>query len=176
MLGNMAAGGLAAAESAALNANVLPYGPYSPALAYEEARIIGPGLTYGLSLSDLVASNGCGLRVSSSSPISPNGVKVQSDNMAIEGPLAISGQLPFLGVVGLEGPLPAAGQGAVAYGVGNGNIGMVSEGGEGIANNVASSLGNPGIYGAGLNGLAGYGMQAGYGMAPFGGPGCGGAY
>ncbi|CAG9573432.1 unnamed protein product [Danaus chrysippus] len=72
-------------------------------------------------------ANGGGLFVKSSSPITPSGVTIQSDNLLFEGPLAVSGQLPFLGVVALEGPLQAAGSGAVAYGCGNGNVGITSE-------------------------------------------------
>ncbi|OWR46409.1 chorion class CB protein M5H4 precursor [Danaus plexippus plexippus] len=72
-------------------------------------------------------ANGGGLFVKSSSPITPSGVTVQSDNLLFEGPLAVSGQLPFLGVVALEGPLQAAGSGAVAYGCGNGNVGITNE-------------------------------------------------
>lgn len=56
------------------------------------------------------------------------GVKVETDKMLIEGPLAVQGQLPFLGVVALEGPLPASGTGAVAYECGDGQVGIVKEG------------------------------------------------
>ncbi|CAH2229275.1 chorion class CB protein M5H4-like [Pararge aegeria] len=87
-----------------------------------------PGLTYGLSLAELSASNGEGLRVNSASPIAATGVTVETDKMVIEGPLAVTGQLPFLGAVALEGPLPASGMGAVAYECGNGQIGIVNEG------------------------------------------------
>ncbi|XP_026490599.1 chorion class B protein PC10-like [Vanessa tameamea] len=123
------------AETAALASAAaagIAYGPVANAIAYapvyEPICSIGvPGLTFGLSLAELAASNGNGLRVRSGSPIPPSGVTVESDNMLIEGPLAVSGQLPFLGVVALEGPLPAAGAGAVAYGCGNGNVGIVNE-------------------------------------------------
>lgn len=98
-----------------------------------EAALLGiNGLTYGLTLAELSASRGCSLKARSSSLIAPKGVTVATDNMAIEGPLAISGQLPFLGVVSLDGPLPAAGEGAVAYGCGNGNVAIVSEGVEAV--------------------------------------------
>ncbi|CAG4963839.1 unnamed protein product [Colias eurytheme] len=143
---NSAVANAAAAEAAAINAygpyagygypgmyqnsyaNPLAYAPASPCES-ELPIVTGiPGITYGLSLADLAASRGGGLRVMTSSPISPTGVSVQSDNMAVEGPLSVSGQLPFLGVVSVEGPLAALGAGAVAYGCGNGNVGMVSEG------------------------------------------------
>ncbi|XP_038217582.1 chorion class CB protein PC404-like [Zerene cesonia] len=150
---NAVANTAAAAEAAAINANAMAYAPYAgygyPSnmyqnafanpLAYTPASPIPfeaelpivtgiPGITYGLSLADLAASRGGGLRVMTSSPISPTGITVQSDNMAVEGPLSVTGQLPFLGVVSVEGPLAAMGAGAVAYGCGNGNVGMVSEG------------------------------------------------
>ncbi|CAK1548914.1 unnamed protein product [Leptosia nina] len=83
---------------------------------------------YGLNLATLAASNGCGFTVQSSSPIVPNGVSILSENMVIEGPLAVNGQMPFLGTIGLEGALPAAGAGVVSYGCGNGNVGITNEG------------------------------------------------
>ncbi|CAH4032635.1 uncharacterized protein LOC123715146 [Pieris brassicae] len=168
-LGNPAANAVAntavAAEAAAVAGNNMAYANAYPANVYNpsayapnayppcygnyanpmvEEMPIGPnipGLTYGLTLADLAASNGGGLRVMSSSPIAPTGITVQSDNIAIEGPLAVSGQLPFLGVVALEGPLPASGQGAVAYGCGNGNVGIVSEG-----VNEPAAMANPNAY------------------------------
>ncbi|XP_050669014.1 chorion class B protein M2410-like [Leptidea sinapis] len=73
------------------------------------------------------ASRGGPLPVASSSPISPNGVSLLSEN-AIEGVLGVAGRLPFLGTVALEGALPTAGAGSVAYGSGNGNVGILAEG------------------------------------------------
>ncbi|KPI96488.1 Chorion class B protein Ld34 [Papilio xuthus] len=72
------------------------------------------------------ASSGGGFPTSSASPIPPVGLSVASDN-AIEGILAVGGELPFLGTVGLEGALPTAGAGAVSYGCGSGAVGMVAE-------------------------------------------------
>ena len=109
-------------------ATLYPTVPYSGVAYTSDIAYAGTGLNYGLTLADLAASRGGGLRIKSSSSIEPSGVTVQTDSMAIEGPLAVSGQIPFLGVVALEGPLPAGGTGAVAYGCGNGNIGIVSEG------------------------------------------------
>ncbi|XP_072937466.1 chorion class CB protein PC404-like [Epargyreus clarus] len=126
IIGNgLAAEAALGAYGQALAPNGLPYGPGLPypanGLAYD-----APGCGFGLSLAGL-AANGGGFAVTSTSPIAPSGVSVQSENLAFEGPLAVSGQMPFLGAVALEGPLPAAGQGAVAYGCGNGNVGIVSE-------------------------------------------------
>ncbi|XP_045526255.1 chorion class CB protein M5H4-like [Pieris brassicae] len=81
---------------------------------------------YGLNLATL-AANGCGFSVQSSSPITPNGVSILSENMVIEGPLAVNGQMPFLGTIGVEGSLPASGAGVVSYGCGNGNVGITNE-------------------------------------------------
>ncbi|CAH4032627.1 unnamed protein product [Pieris brassicae] len=72
------------------------------------------------------ASHGGPLPVASSSPLPPNGVSVLSENR-IEGPLAVSGELPFLGTVALQGPLPTVGSGAVNFGAGNGNVAITRE-------------------------------------------------
>ena len=80
----------------------------------------------GYSPAALAASNGGGLAITSASPIAPTGVAMTSEN-AYEGPLAVAGSLPFLGAVALEGALPTAGAGAVTYGCGNGNVGILNE-------------------------------------------------
>lgn len=116
-----------AANIAADSANLYPAMAYN-GMGYAEMTYAGTGLNYGLTLADLAASRGGGLRIRSSSAIEPRGVSVQTDSMLIEGPLAVSGQIPFLGVVAVEGPLPASGTGAVAYECGNGNVGIISEG------------------------------------------------
>lgn len=72
------------------------------------------------------ASHGGPLPVASSSPLQPNGVSVLSENR-FEGPLAVAGQLPFLGTVALEGTLPTRGSGAVNFGAGNGNVAITRE-------------------------------------------------
>ncbi|KAH9645983.1 hypothetical protein HF086_014188 [Spodoptera exigua] len=90
-----------------------------------------PGLSrnnaYGLSGNSFVPSNGGGFAVSSFSPIAPTGITVISEN-AIEGALAVNGELPFLGAVAVEGALPSAGAGGINYGCGSGAVGIVSEG------------------------------------------------
>ncbi|XP_050669016.1 chorion class B protein M2410-like [Leptidea sinapis] len=94
-------------------------------IALAESRY-GYGYPSGLGAASVAASNGGGLTVFSSSPIAPNGVSLFSEN-AIEGALAVAGELPFLGTVALEGALPTAGAGSVAYGSGNGNVGIMNE-------------------------------------------------
>ncbi|CAK1548925.1 unnamed protein product [Leptosia nina] len=103
------------------------WGPYAPSAGYSPAT--------------LAASNCGGLFVSSSSPISPSGVTMISEN-AIEGPLAVGGQIPFLGAVAVEGALPTAGAGGVAYGCGNGNVAILAE-------DLAGYRPGPGPYGYG---------------------------
>nr|XP_026490606.1 chorion class B protein M2410-like [Vanessa tameamea] len=119
-------------------ANNMAYGPLATEVIPEVGR----------------SFNGGGLKVTSYSPISPTGVTVESDNLMMEGPLAVSGRLPFSGVVALEGPLPAAGHGAVAYACGDGNVGIVSETiengyGPGYANGYGVANGLPGYNGVG---------------------------
>ncbi|XP_041982378.1 chorion class B protein PC10-like [Aricia agestis] len=97
----------------------------------------------------LAASNGPGLAISSASPISPVGVSVASEN-AIEGALAVTGALPFLGTVGLEGVLPTTGAGNVAYNCGNGAVAITAE--DIAAANVGLGIGALGL-GAGALGL-----------------------
>ncbi|XP_037871842.1 chorion class CB protein M5H4-like [Bombyx mori] len=110
-------------------------GPYGSAWGPYDG--IGPydGLGYGsqlgggfigLSPGNLAASCGGGLAVSSSSPITPTGLTLTSDN-TIEGTVAVMGQLPFLGAVATDGAFATAGTGVVIYGCGDGAIGIVSE-------------------------------------------------
>ncbi|XP_032525508.2 chorion class CB protein M5H4-like [Danaus plexippus] len=155
----------------------------------------------GYSPAGLAASNGGGLAINSYSPIAPTGVSMNSENM-YEGPLAVSGAVPFLGAVALEGNLPTGGAGAVAYGCGNGNVAMLSEdyagasfgaglagpayGYNGLGGSLALEAGNLGpAYG--YNGLAGpLALEAGnlgpaygynnYNGARIGGCGCGALY
>lgn len=132
----------------------LAYGAYNPSgpMAYD---------AQGLCLGTLSASKPGGLAVTSSSPISPNGVFLQSENMVIEGPLAVNGQLPFLGTIAVEGSLPALGNGAVMYECGNGNVGILNEEYPSIAPIACNSLGSnlgPGMAEPfGYTGLPGFG-------------------
>ncbi|XP_045782619.1 chorion class B protein PC10-like [Maniola jurtina] len=129
------------------------------------------GLYGGLGPAALAASNGAGLVVTSRSPIAPTGVSMTSEN-CYEGPLAVTGAIPFLGAVALEGALPTLGGGAVNYGCGNGDVAILSE-----------DFAGPyalGPYNAGPYSFAGpYGYDGlGYGYAGRGpyGIGCGGPF
>lgn len=73
------------------------------------------------------ASTGGSFAVTSASPVSPLGVTVLAENLGIEGPLNVGGNLPFLGTVGIEGIMPGAGAGTVSYGCGSGSVGIVSD-------------------------------------------------
>ncbi|CAK1548923.1 unnamed protein product [Leptosia nina] len=117
-----------------------PFGPYNaaygPASALNApwgaalASPYGPGLDTPYApfnaVASAAASNGGPLPVASSSPVPANGVSVLSENR-IQGPLAVAGELPFLGTVALEGPLPTYGSGAVNFGAGNGNVAITRE-------------------------------------------------
>ncbi|XP_072937418.1 chorion class B protein PC10-like [Epargyreus clarus] len=130
----------------------------------------GPYADWALApAASLAASNGPGVAVATASPLIPAGVSVLSEN-AYAGELCVGGALPFLGTVAIEGALPTAGAGAVAYGCGNGAVGITAE----DIGAVGFGYGALG-YGAGLAGPLGYAGLAGpLGIA---GRGCGcGAY
>lgn len=147
--------------------------PWAPAYSPLAAPCSEFGL--GIGPANLAASNGAGLAVTSASPIAPTGVAMTSEN-AYEGMLAVTGALPFLAAVSLEGVLPTAGAGAVTYSCGNGNVGITNEditpGYMGGPLGYRAEIGAPLAY----NGLAGSrGLEAdlirpGFG---FGGCGCG---
>lgn len=94
-------------------------------LAYNSIAHAAPHATN--SLGGFPPNHGGGFTVTSASPIAPNGVTIVSDNLIAEGALSVVGQLPVLGTAALEGPLPAAGQGAVEYGCGDGEVIILSE-------------------------------------------------
>ncbi|KAG6447195.1 chorion class CB protein PC404-like [Manduca sexta] len=130
---------------------------------------MGPGLAGIAPATGLAASYGGGLAITSVSPIAPTGLSVTSEN-AIEGTLAVIGQLPFLGAVATDGAFPSVGAGAVSYGCGDGAIGIVAEA------PIAGPAVGPALgYGPGL-GPFGYGPAAYNGLAPLGGCGCGAIY
>ncbi|XP_046974705.1 chorion class B protein PC10-like [Vanessa cardui] len=129
------------------------------------ARAAGPLAAECGAFTPFVPSNGGGFTITSASPIAPTGVTVTSEN-AYEGPLSVTGVLPFLGAVALEGALPTAGAGTINYGCGNGNVGMLNEdfGYNGLGPLGYNGFGGPLGYEAGLVG-PGYGYN---------GIGCGG--
>ncbi|CAG9573444.1 unnamed protein product [Danaus chrysippus] len=153
---------LSAANWAAMSAAPFAAGPCGAGLL-DAPWAAASGALYGAGYGPAAASASHGsLPTASASMIPPSGVSVRSDN-AIEGPLSVAGALPFLGTVALEGALPTAGAGAVAYGAGNGEVAMLSEdiGADGF-NSLAGPLG----YGAGA---FGYGAGAlGYGAGALG--------
>ncbi|KPJ10909.1 Chorion class B protein Ld34 [Papilio machaon] len=152
--------------------------PLMGAAPFGAGPLTGYGAGCGCGLAAVPTSSGGGFPTSSASPIPPVGLSVLSEN-EIGGILAVGGELPFLGTVGLEGALPTAGAGAVSYGCGNGAVGMVSE------DIAAPAWGYPATagfgYGPGLAAGIGYGpgLAAGIGYGPaiagraFGGCGCG---
>ncbi|KAM3956126.1 LOW QUALITY PROTEIN: uncharacterized protein ACR2FA_009915, partial [Aphomia sociella] len=95
--------------------------------------------------------------INSYSPIVPSGLTVVSEN-AIEGPVVVVGQLPFLSAVAFEGSLDTDGTSAAGCGCGNsGNVGITSESYTPL---VAPTIGGLGL-GAGLGVGAGRGLGAG---------------
>ncbi|CAK1548931.1 unnamed protein product [Leptosia nina] len=85
-----------------------------------------PCSRFGMGINNFAASHGGILEVFSSSPIPATGVSVYSEN-EIQGRLAVSGELPFLATVAVEGPLPTFGSGAVAFNSGNGVAAITRE-------------------------------------------------
>lgn len=99
------------------------FGAYGPGFGAG----FGPGIGPGMVPSGNFGSCGGGFTVTSASPIAPTGLMVTSEN-AIEGALAVIGQLPFLGAVATDGAFPTAGAGAVSYGCGDGSVAIAAEG------------------------------------------------
>lgn len=75
---------------------------------------------------ELAASYGGGLSVSSSSCAAPTGLAVTSENV-YEGPVAVGGNLPFLGTAAMDGVFPTAGASAISYGCGDGAVAITAE-------------------------------------------------
>ncbi|CAK1593154.1 unnamed protein product [Parnassius mnemosyne] len=91
--------------------------PCSPCAGLQSTGLCTP--------EDLAAASGGLFIVTTGSPIAPTGISVYSEN-TIEGVLSVEGTLPFLATVCLEGEVPTYGTGTVAYGCGNGNVGMIA--------------------------------------------------
>ncbi|XP_050359094.1 chorion class B protein PC10-like isoform X3 [Nymphalis io] len=168
----------AAGNGLAWEAAAGPYGAATPCAGpWNAAPYATAEWATGYTPGSFTVSNGGGFAVTSASPIGVTGVALTSEN-AYEGPLAVTGALPFLGAVALEGPLATAGVGAVTYGCGNGNVAILNEdinlGYNGFAApygpygaaELGYGYGAPLAYEAGLAGPA-YGYR---------GYGCGGLY
>ncbi|XP_045782616.1 chorion class B protein PC10-like [Maniola jurtina] len=140
----------------------VPFAAPWNALPYPEAALAAPCAGFAPA-----AAYGGGFPVRSASPIAVTGVSMTSENV-YEGPLAVSGAVPFLGAVALEGGLPSVGAGAVSYGCGNGNVGMLTEG-------IDAINGYAGPYGYGAGAGLGYGYPLGL-EAGIAGPGYGYGY
>ncbi|CAH2056289.1 unnamed protein product, partial [Iphiclides podalirius] len=93
--------------------------------AYPCSPCAGPLAAGTIALEEIAATSGGAFIVATGSPVPPTGISVLSEN-TFEGTLSVEGRLPFLGTVSLEGALPTVGAGAVSYGCGNGNVGIVS--------------------------------------------------
>ncbi|XP_075988035.1 chorion class B protein Ld10-like [Anticarsia gemmatalis] len=132
---------------------------YGAGLSYGANAGYGFGSAINYGAIDVTPTNGGSLPVVSSSNIAPSGLAVTSEN-AIEGNLAIIGELPFLSAAALEGILASAGAGAINYGCGNG-----------VTTITSNALNSAGAIGVGPAGI-GYGA-AGYGAAGYGAAGCG---
>ncbi|KAJ8707167.1 hypothetical protein PYW08_011301 [Mythimna loreyi] len=145
---------LAAEEYALAASNALPCGTGRPGLA-----------SYPAVANTFVPSSGGGFLVQSISPISPTGITVFSEN-AIEGALAVNGELPFLSVVTVDGALPSAGAGGINYGCGSGAVGILSEG-------VSPAAASAAAYPAGLGFIPSAAGGFGYGAGRSGQGGCG---
>lgn len=65
----------------------------------------------------------CGISAPFQMP--PTGMYIFSDDLLIEGPVLVSGRMPFLGAVTMEGAFTSAGAGAVSYGCGEGAVGVI---------------------------------------------------
>nr|XP_032525099.1 chorion class B protein PC401-like [Danaus plexippus plexippus] len=101
----------------------------------------------------LTASSGGGLNVQTSSPFAPGSLSILSENQ-IQGPVEVSGTLPFLSAVAFEGSLPTRGSGEVLYQCGNGRVGILEENNQISAINSGILGGNSGILG-GNSGILG---------------------
>ncbi|XP_063391278.1 chorion class CB protein PC404-like [Cydia fagiglandana] len=67
----------------------------------------------------LVNTEGCPISITCTCPIAPSGVSLLSD-LGMQGQLAVSGSMPFLSAVRMQGSLPSTGQATVDYGCGDG--------------------------------------------------------
>lgn len=101
-------------------------------LAYDGLALDGAwprraGCSAIVPAAELAASYGGGLSITSSSCAAPTGIAVTSENI-YEGPVALAGNLPFLGTATMEGVFPTAGASAISYGCGDGIVAITAEG------------------------------------------------
>lgn len=82
----------------------------------------------GFSHNNIGNTYGGVFPISNNSPITPSGISIRSENN-IEGALLVTGQLPILAAVAVDGKLPTSGSVGTTYGCGNGNVGIDSIGG-----------------------------------------------
>ncbi|CAG9578153.1 unnamed protein product [Danaus chrysippus] len=60
-------------------------------------------------------------------PLPAPSFSVFSDGLVVEGIVGVTGVLPFLGTVSMEGALPSNGYGTVRYNTGTENVGILAE-------------------------------------------------
>ncbi|XP_073964850.1 chorion class B protein PC10-like [Choristoneura fumiferana] len=94
---------------------------------------------YGFSKT-ATATTGGPLTVTCYGPLSTDGVSVLAE-LGMEGQVQVTGSMPFLSAVSLEGILPTSGSASVDYGCGNGDIVIVQESGNPSGNNAVSTSG-----------------------------------
>ncbi|XP_026332422.1 chorion class CB protein M5H4-like [Hyposmocoma kahamanoa] len=92
----------------------------------------------GFSYSNAGNTYGGAFPISNNSPISPSGISIISENN-IEGALVVTGQLPILAAVAVDGKLPTSGSVGTTYSCGNGNVGIDNIGGNYGGANLASA-------------------------------------
>ncbi|XP_049882931.1 chorion class B protein M2410-like [Pectinophora gossypiella] len=80
-------------------------------------------LSGGIVSSGVASASGGGLPVSISSPTTPSGISLLSQN-SISGNLYASGEMPFLAAVALKGQVPSSGSAGTSYSCGDSNIGI----------------------------------------------------
>ncbi|XP_048001846.1 chorion class B protein M2410-like [Leguminivora glycinivorella] len=66
----------------------------------------------------LVNPEGCPISITCTCPIAPSGLSLTSD-LGMQGELDVTGSMPFLTAVQMQGTLPSTGRATVEYGCGN---------------------------------------------------------
>lgn len=125
---------------------------------------VAPGVDITIASSLNAAYGGC-LPITSSSANAPTGLAVTSEN-AYEGPVAIAGNLPFLGTAAMDGAFPTAGASAISYGCGDGLVAITAEGPVDAViapEAIASAYVAPPMSSWGYNGIPGRGCGCGWG-------------